>query len=215
MKSPLRPKRPPKPREQPKGASTTGRIIIVEGAADHSVFGDFYFHRHDGRPGRCSSSALAAACSCRAQPVFRRDLSMLGDAPHRQCREPHDYSPTCSFFSVETTVDRRLRRHASRQTIFTVILVATVENVRRPRLATAVDDGSGIFARFSRPRARLIFALQSRSCLHHDGRRDARYSAGRQRAQQFSFPRRLRRSGWLGPLRDQAEGRPLRRLSCP
>ena len=145
MIPPRLPKRPPKPRVRHLGG---GRRIITEGL-EHRFFGDFYFQAMTASWPMFVGGLAAAFLIIN---VLFALIYMIGEAPiaNAASRSFADLF----FFSVETTSTVGYG-DMHPQTMFGHI-VATFENFVGLVLL-AVMTGL-VFSRFSRPRARLIFA---------------------------------------------------------
>ena len=179
-----------------RSQSAIGGAIIAEGLERRSL-GRSLSHRDGRRRWPVFFGALAAAFVS-LNLVFAA-LYSFGDAPianaqARQLRRP-------VLLQRRDDLDRRLRRHASADDL---------RPYRRDRrrissawCSTAVMTGL-VFARFSRPRARLIFA-RNPVIAAHDGVADADVPR-RQRAQQFHHRSRRPSCGCSGRRR-RAEGR--------
>jgi inward rectifier potassium channel len=155
MKSPLRAKRPPKPRVRNLAG---GRRFITEGL-EHSLFGDFYFQAMTAT-WPVFVGGLATAFF--ALNVVFATVYMLGDAPIANAA-PHSFADLF-FFSVETTSTVGYGDMHPQTTYGH--LIATVENFVGLVLLSAMTGL--VFSRFSRPRARLIFA-RNPVVFAHDG----------------------------------------------
>ena len=146
MKTPQRPKRQPKPRMRNVGI--TGRRIIAEGL-EQRFFGDFYFQA-------MTASWPLFVCGLAAAFLLLNIVFalvyMIGDAPIANAG-PRSFADLF-FFSVETTSTVGYG-DMHPQTMFGHV-VATAENFVGLVLLAAMTGL--VFSRFSRPRARLIFA---------------------------------------------------------